>query len=554
MCNEPCLRGGDARSNRIPFLNRSPAAALAALAGCATLLAAPLRAGALPPGAVLPESGPAVATPVRVDIDAGTVLHTVDERSFHGINFVALWNDTGDAPGAVQAFSRMGQGLVRFPGGCPCEWYDWKDPLASGFSTLTPDAAWRFAKAGGARMIFQTNIANDGGGTNKTTRAPYTFDSSGAHAAGWVNSAREAGIGVAFWEIGNEPEMDAPGPHKKSQEAVYAWYNAKFEEQARAIRKADPKARIMGPAACNTWFWWHEKNLEKFMKAHGNKAGSGLVDAVSLHWYPEGSAGTWAQKRGTAQEWVACMDYIRRTLRQYDTRDLPVYITEWNWGAGDKTDGARRLSNALGVADCLGMFLRTGVAGQTFFCLQKIDRGWGVLAMKQDCRPQNSASPTYYALALASQLGGAVLATTNSADEANVLSAYATRKKNGSLQVMLINKSNGVIPVQLAFRGYAPVGRTAAVYTLQGISSVPKEADARPGEAGAAGKGCNASGGLTAPAGKDPINDTEVVVNGARSPELEAGAFLKPATLRIQTPVVAHAVPPCSLTVLVLSP
>ena len=182
------------------------------------------------------------AQPVSVTINADKVLNTVAEREFHGINFVALWNDTGDSPGTVQAFSQMGQGLVRFPGGCPCEWYDWQEPLASGFTKLTPEAAWHFAKAGGARMVFQTNIANDGDRTNKTTHAIYRFDSSGAHAAGWAKAAAQAGIGVAYWEIGNEPEMDATGPHKKSQDAVYAWYNAKFEEQARAIRKAERRA------------------------------------------------------------------------------------------------------------------------------------------------------------------------------------------------------------------------------------------------------------------------------------------------------------------------
>ena len=496
----------------------------------------------IPSALILLAAGAAVAAqPVTVTINAEKVLNTVAEREFHGVNFVALWNDTGDSPGTVQAFSQMGQGLVRFPGGCPCEWYDWQEPLASGFTKLTPEAAWHFAKAGGARMVFQTNIANDGDRTNKNTHATYRFDSSGVHAAGWARAAAQAGIGVAFWEIGNEPEMDAPGPHKKSQDAVYAWYNAKFEEQARAIRKVDPKAQIMGPATCNTWFWWHEKNLEKFMKAEGNKQGSGLVDAVSVHWYPDGSLGKWEQKRGTAQGWTKCMEYIRGAINQYDSRNLPVYITEWNWGAGDKCDGAKKLSNALGVADCIGMFLRTGVAGQNFFCLQKINRGWGVLAMKQDSLPQNGAAPTYYALALASQMGGAVLETANSADEANVLSAYATRKKNGSVQVMLINKSGEAQPVQLAFRGYSAVGKAASIYTLQGVSGAPKENEV-------------ATAAAPAPSVDVLVNDTEVVVNGVKSPKPDTGALPKPRTLSLTAQPVSYTVPPCSLAVLVIAP
>ena len=495
---------------------------LSSLGGLILLLAAPLRAAALPPGATLPESGPAMATPVRIDIDAGTVLHTVDERNFHGINFVALWNDTGDSPGTVKAFSQMGMGLVRFPGGCPAEWYDWKEPLATGWTELTPERAWAFAKAGGAKMVFQTNAATDKTDKNKKTGDPYTLSSSAAHAADWVADARKKAISVAFWEIGNEPEMDAPGQHKKTQEAVYAWYNAKFAEQVAAIKKIDPAAKAMGPAACNTWFWWHEKNLEKFMKAHGNKEGSGLVDAVSLHWYLEGGSGSWEQKRGGAQGWEKCMDYIRGAIKQYDTRDLPLYITEWNWGAGDKCDGAKRMSNALGTADCIGMFLRTGVAGHQFFCLQKIGRGWGVLAMKQDCRPQNEAAPTYYALCLASKLGGKVLSVKNGADEANVLSAYATRHADGSLQVMLINKSASPVAVTLGFTGYTCQGKRVQTWTLAGA--------------------------------KNSAADTDVVFNGMASPAPSQQELPKPQVASAAAATVTHELKPCSMAVLVFDP
>ena len=232
----------------------------------------------------------------------------------HGTNLVALWNDTGDSPGAVRAFSQMGLGLVRFPGGVPAQWYDWKEPLATGWTELTPERAWRMAQAGGARMVFQTNSATSEGGVNESTGKPYKFDNSAAHQAEWVSFSRAKGIGVAFWEIGNEPEMDAPKPLKADQAAVYAWYNKVFGEQARAIKALDPQARVLGPASTNTWFWWHEGNLAKFLGAHGNKRGTGLVDAVSLHWYPDGGAGPWESKRGEAQGWADAMKFIRGVI------------------------------------------------------------------------------------------------------------------------------------------------------------------------------------------------------------------------------------------------
>ncbi|MCL1888093.1 MAG: glycoside hydrolase family 44 protein, partial [Kiritimatiellaeota bacterium] len=317
-----------------------------------------------------------------VTINTGKVLHKVAGREYHGVNLVALWNDTGTVAETKRAYEQMGMGLVRFPGGVPCQWYDWKEPLASGWTTQTPQTAWEFAKAGHSKMVFQTNTATDQS-TDKDGKK-YSFNSSGEHAAAWVAAMKKANVGVAFWEIGNEPEMDAPKEFKdKGQAAIYEWYNAKYAEQVKAIRKADPKARVMGPSATNTWFWWAEGNLAKFLKAHGNRGGSGLADAISLHWYPGGGDAPWENKRGIVQgEWPKAMDFIRKTIREHDSRDLPVYITEWNWGAGDKNESGSEFANALGVADTVGMFLRTGVAGHNFFCLQRVKRNWGVLAMR----------------------------------------------------------------------------------------------------------------------------------------------------------------------------
>jgi hypothetical protein len=407
--------------------------------------------------------------PIAIKVDCGKVLHTVSEN-FHGTNFVALWNATCDSPGTVKAFSQMGAKLVRFPGGCPCEWYDWKEPLATGWTPLTPEKAWNFAGSGGASMIFQTNVANDKEGQNKTTKAPYKFDSSGEHQAGWVAWANEHNVKVAFWEIGNEPEMDAPGQHKKSQADVYKWYNAKFEEQAKAIKKVDPEAKTMGPASTNTWFWWHEGNMEKFIKAEGNKSGTGLVDAVSIHWYADAGGAPFEAKRGTAQDWAKCYNFLRGMIDANDSRNLPLYITEWNWGAGDKNVSGKQLGTALGNADCIGMFLLTGVAGHTHFCLQKIDHGWGVLGMKGEAAGENSPSPTYFALTMASRLWGKVLTVANSADEKNVLSAYATQNDKGAVDVMLINKSSSEQTVELSFDSFTPKSKEAKVFSLKGSS------------------------------------------------------------------------------------
>jgi hypothetical protein len=337
-------------------------------------------------------------------------------------------------------------------------------------------------------MVFQTNAATNEQG----------FDASAGHQAGWVAAARQAGIDVAFWEIGNEPEMDAPKQLKSDQAAVYGWYNKVFGEQARAIKAIDPQARVLGPASTNTWYWWHEGNLAKFLAAHGNRRGSGLVDALSLHWYPEGGKGPWESKRGAAQDWDDAMKFIRGVIAEHDTRPLPLYVTEWNWGGGTDNTSARKLSNALGCADVVGAFLRSGVAGHTHFCLQKIDRNWGILAVAQDSRPQNQPSPTYFGLALAARLSGRILDVASDADPRNVLSAYAADAADGTLRVLLINKSADQVDavVSLGGPGATRTRSDVLVETLQG-------------------------------AGGD-VEDEEVVFNGVRSPNPSRDELPKP--------------------------
>lgn len=403
-----------------------------------------------------------------ISINTTSIINTVDEH-FDGINHVAFWHSTHDHPRAKAALNQMHLGLLRFPGGVPCHWYDWEYPLATGWTPMTPLRVAAFAHNAGARVIFQTNTRNYDPAPDRR------FDPSGAHQAGWVTYAQLNGINVAFWEIGNEPEIDKPDHVPNDQDAIYAWYNAVYRDQATNIWARDPQARILAPASCNVWFWWGLDNLGKFLRAHGNVQGSGLADAISLHYYPEGRAGSvadWNTHRNKNLDWERCMtNYIIPTLRALDTRPLPLYITEWNWGGGTDNTSARTLANALGCADIVGAFRETGVKGHTHFTLHHINNNWGVLATESDYRPQCEVSPTYHALRLTGLLGRHVLRVTHAADRGHVLSVYAAqRPDDATYQVMAINKSNNPLEVRLLFSGYTPAGKTVLVQSLRGLT------------------------------------------------------------------------------------
>lgn len=401
-----------------------------------------------------------------VVINTTAIVQTVDAE-FDGINHVAFWQNTHDHPRAQAALNQFHRGLLRFPGGVPCQWYDWEYPLATGWTPMTPERVGAFARAGGAKMLFQTNIRNYDQSPNRR------FDASGAHQAGWVSFAHARGIDVAWWEIGNEPEIDRPDNVPNNQEAIYAWYNAVYTDHATNIWARDPHARILGPASCNVWFWWGQDNLGKFLRAHGNVQGSGLADGISLHYYPEAQASSvsdWNTHRNKNLDWERCMtNYIKPTMAALDTRPLPLYITEWNWAGGVYNTSARTMANALGCADIVGAFRDTGVKGHTHFTLHQINNNWGVLATSSDYRPEGEVSPTYHALRLAALLGRDVLAVSHNADRGHVLSVYAAHApEDGSYQVMAINKTSAPLTLRLSFLGYTPAGKTFVMHSLRG--------------------------------------------------------------------------------------
>ena len=474
--------------------------------------------------AILWAAGPmAWADEIRVSVDGGKITHSVDPR-FAGMNMCPLWNKTQDAPEVIKAFSQMNNKILRFPGGCPAEWWDWEHPT---FCHMGPQDAWKVATFSDAAMMFQTNAFGE---FNKHEvekgQAKVAYDTSGDHTAAWAKFCLAQGIKVAYWEIGNEPECDAPDPiKKKGQDAIYKFYNDKFTEQAKAIKAVDSAAKIMGPAATNTYFWWHEKNLEKFLLAHGNVKGDGLFDAVSIHWYPEGTENKgWEKLRGMAQkEWPKRNEFLRGVMKTLDSRPLPLFVTEWNFSAGDKGNGphAAKFFNALGAADMIGEFRDTGVDGQTFFVLQHINNNWGMIADSGEggAFPAFGCAPTYYAITMANLLGPDVLTVTNSADPAEVLSAYASRTGKKQTEVMLVNKSDSPQTVALSISGMSLAGKKALVYTLKPLN------------------------------GK--TDDNKVIYNGAKAPEPATEKLPDPETMTL-TASPKVTMEPYSLVVLLI--
>lgn len=380
----------------------------------------------------------------NITVDYNTVVRTLP-ADFHGVNYVAYWDSVQGSTGSREALRRAGGvKFIRFPGGAPADWYDWANGEADGWSSTTTAELWAYSNPVGAKLVLQTNPTSN-----------HNNNPSGTHAANWAQYCRDNNITVAFWEIGNEPDLNLVNDFDY---AAMQWYFDKFNEHAPAIRARVPGSKVVGPVGANAWFWWGLHSLQMFIERCGANA-----DAISLHWYYTGGDPTYDQIKNAGQNWQANMNYIRSVTTK------PLYITEWNaMGFNDNSDVNKWAGLAIANADVIGAFAKSGVEGHVMFgCIHNVHHNWGILAGSGDYRAQDSASPNYFTIPIWSKMGDRVLNASNSADPAAVVSTWAHKKSNGDVQVMVINKSTTSKTVAVSFTGFNPTGKTVQIDELR---------------------------------------------------------------------------------------
>jgi hypothetical protein len=399
-----------------------------------------------------------------------TAVKRTLSATFHGINYVAFWDKHQGSLQSKEALSRTAIRMVRFPGGDPGNFYDWRcpyyaeseaepcppRPVAGSTSSSSPMDVWSYAHDLGGKVLFQTNTR---GGQKR-----HPSGASSAQSAGdWAADAKARGMAAEF-EIGNEDDV-----HMRSKrDATFQSYLRTFDAQARAIHAASPGTRVFGPAGTNQYYWWALDSLGMFLEATGNKRGSGQADGVSLHFY---LGSRWEDSIDVAQAWLrpdGPWAFIHRTVAANDSRALPVYISEWHVGPSEPAFNTS-MANALLTADLIGAFAESGVAGHQYFAMHGVDLSpfsFGLLYGANDTRPPETPTPTYYAFTLWAAMGDRVLGLEQSSDARTELSSYATSKADGSVQVLSINKASRSTRVKLSLDGVSKGSRGVTISVL----------------------------------------------------------------------------------------
>lgn len=407
----------------------------------------------------------------NVVVDMTTVSRTTP-TNFFGINASAFWDGATTSATSAQALAQTPIKLVRFAGGAPADYYDWQDPYYKAWSHTSPLDLWRYARQFGAAPMFQTNY--QGHLPNPPGRA-YAVNSP-ENAAAWVsyNAAQKI---PAMMEVGNEEDIKVNLVH----DPLFQPYIDAFNAQARAMHAAatasGTSVQVIGPAGTNLWQWWNRDSLGMFLKQAGNRFGTGQVDGVSIHWY---GGASWYAAKGQPQYWLAAggpWTAIQALVKANDTRRLPVYLSEWNMGAGDSGNTFNATAgHGLVIADMLGALLRSGLAGEQYYQTHGVN-GWGLLYGVNEARPLDTATPAYYATALWGQMGDQVRPLTQSDDPASMVSAYAASRAGGAVQVLAVNKLPHPRTLRLSLNGATPAGHRLRVYSLSALHGSVSDLD-----------------------------------------------------------------------------
>lgn len=404
------------------------------------------------------------AAEVQVSVDATQVVRTVDDLMI-GLN-TAVWDNALMSADTLDFLKAADVRTLRFPGGSTSNTYDWKTnrSYVSGTRALN-NWEWtndfdEFAQVALALKAKVYITANYGSGTPE-------------QAAAWVRySNKEKGYGFKYWEIGNENYGDWEEdihPLKHHPE-TYADEAKKF----MALMKAEDSTIKIGVVVLATedevdGARWTPRVLARL-------AAIGAVpDFVVFHRYPYGPGGendAGLLTGGTMYEpnrtWTVDAAAIRKMVNDAfggAGAGVEIHMTENNSVWTEPGKQSTSLVNGLFYADSFGQILQTEFksfvwwglhnspprdsAGRLLGNFSAALYGWrkygdyGVLATDDPAVESvtNDPHPTYWVIKLLRNFarGGdqIVKATSNQ----TLVSAYASKRANGMLSVLLINKS-----------------------------------------------------------------------------------------------------------------
>jgi hypothetical protein len=419
-----------------------------------------------------------VGAQVNLTVDASSAVRIVDDRAF-GLN-TAVWDGAFSDPQTLTALNAMDARVLRFPGGSTADGYHWMTNMNDGDSFAWPTSFDTFAATAtsiGAQAFVTVNY---GSGTPQ-------------EAAAWVTYSNVTqGYGFKYWEIGNECYGTWENDTQALPHDPYT-YATRAAAYIAAMKAADPTIKVGVVAVTG------EDTYTNGYAAHpAYNAREGLThfgwtpvmlstlrslgvtpDFLIYHRY-EQNAGSEddATLLQAALTWPADAADLRQQLTDYLGASGPsveLDVTENNSVDTNPGKQSTSLVNGLYMADSVANVLQTEFNALVWWDLHNGQAtgnnnsaalyGWREYGDYGVESPAHDAYPTYYSMKLMSHFARGGDSLVKASSDNPLLSAYAARRVDGSLSILVINKSPvTTYSANLAISGYAPQP-AATVYT-----------------------------------------------------------------------------------------
>jgi hypothetical protein len=299
---------------------------------------------------------------------------------------------------------------------------------------------------------------------------------------GWVTALKgrygsAAHGGVAYIEMDNEPSLwDSTHRDVHPRPLTYRELLSRTEAYAAAVKSADPTVKVIGPS---DWGWcayffsaadsggcstgpdrrahggmalvpWYLKQLRAWQAQHGTR----LLDVLDEHYYPQANGVSLAPAGDAATQ----------ALRLRTTRSLwdPTYTDE-SWISDTAPGGVavaliprlRGWVTAEYPGTRLGIFGREGLSLATLWGAGPASQPWAfAFRMFRDSDGQGARFGSTSVQALS--YDASQPARANGGQDA--LSIYAAQRPDGTLTVMVINKTGTALTSDLQLSGFASTG------------------------------------------------------------------------------------------------
>ncbi len=417
------------------------------------------------------------AATVAVNVDATRVVRTLDSQ-FTGIN-AAAWDSSFESQTTKALLNSMGVKILRFPGGSLSDEYHWQ-------TNTTLNNTWQWATsfddfASIATAIDSQSIITVNYGTG-------TAD----EAAAWVRySNLTKNYGFKYWEIGNENYGTWETDRHAIRHDPYT-YALEAKDYITKMKAVDPTIKIGVVVTTGEESYVnnrsHPATNPRTGAVHNGwtpvllatlKSLNVIPDFVIYHRYEQNPGNeSDAGLLQSAATWKNDAADLRRQLSDYlgSVGDqVQIICTENNSVSFDPGKQSTSLVNGLFLADSIGNLLQTEFKMFVWWDMRNgylLDKnnspalyGWRLYGDYGITSVDHEPYPTFYVFKLLSHFADFSDSVVEARSQSPLLAAYASKRIDGRLSLMLINKSpTEEITAHIGLAGYTP-SASAVVYS-----------------------------------------------------------------------------------------